>query len=76
MAKSDGPAWFDAIGIDKTCRLVGMTHGMVTLTRALDSDEHTLWLFDAPIERGDPRTMRNRYADYLAGHWTERLYRE
>lgn len=74
--KDEGPEWLKALGIDKTCRLVGMTHGMVTLTRAMDSDEYTLWLFDKPELVGDRRTVRNAYADYLAGHWLERYYRE
>lgn len=71
----DGPAWFNNIGVDKTCRLVGMFQGMVVLTRAMDSDEHTLWLFDFPQATGDARTIRNMYADYLAGDWLERYYR-
>lgn len=75
-AKTDGPDWFDALGIDKTCRLVGQFQGMVTLTRAMDSDEHTLWLFDHPQATGDRRTIRNLYADYLVGDWLEKYYRE
>lgn len=72
----DGPEWLKALGIDRTCRLVGMLQGMVVLTRAMDSDEHTLWLFDFPQATGDRRTIRNLYADYLKGDWLEKFYRE
>ena len=75
MAKGDdGPAWLAALGIDRTCRLVAMTGGMVTLTRT-DDGEHTLWLFDHPEMVGDAPTVRSAYADYLRGHWLEGYYR-
>jgi hypothetical protein len=79
IPKSDGPPWFDRIGIDKTCRLVGMCRGMITLTRT-DDGTHTLWIYDQPVANGDAVTMRNRYADHLAADpksaWLEWLYRK
>lgn len=74
MAKTE-KHWLDALGLDKTCRLVGMHCGMVVLTVALDSDEHTLWYFDYPQATGDRRTIRNLYADHMAGDWLEKYYR-
>lgn len=71
----DGAAWLDALGIDKTCRLCGMYQGRIVLTKAIDSDEHTLWYFDFPQATGDRRTIRNLYADHLKGDWLEKYYR-
>ncbi len=82
VGKSDnGPAWFNRIGIDRTCRLVGMYGGIVTLTRTMNdwpldkSKTHTVWLYDHPLATGDAATMRNRFADHMPGHWLEFIYR-
>jgi len=72
--RDDGPPWFKRIGIDRTCRLVGMCRGMVTLTCA-DDGTHTLWIYDQPVAIGDATTMRNRYADNMCGDWLEAYYR-
>jgi hypothetical protein len=72
--RDDGPAWFKRLGIDRTCRLVGMHAGMVTLTHAPD-DMHTVWLYDHPLASGDRTAMRTLYADHMRGHWLEPYYR-
>lgn len=52
-------AWFDRIGIDKTCRLVGMCRGMITLTKA--GDVYTLWIYDHPLMTGEMIPVREQY---------------
>lgn len=69
----DAPAWFKRIGIDRTCRLVAMCRGMVTLTRT-DDGTHTLWLYDAPIASGPAALIRPLYAQYLPDDWLRHLY--
>lgn len=68
------PAWYKALGIDKSRRLVGMCRGMITLTAEPDG-AHTVWLYDYPIASGDATTMRSLYADHMRGHWLEKYYR-
>jgi hypothetical protein len=51
--------WLDRIGIDKSCRLVGMCRGMITLTKA--HDIYTLWIYDYPLMTGEMIPVRERY---------------
>lgn len=83
MARADdeGPPWFKRLGIDRTCRLVAMCRGMVTLTRTindwqLSEKTHTLWLFDQPLQTGSAVEMRRAFAAYLIGNdaWLYKFY--
>lgn len=66
--------WFDRLGIDRTCRLVGLHAGMLALTVEPDGT-HAIWMLGERILAGDAQTMRNAFADRMGDHWLAFIYR-
>ena len=70
--------WFDRFANIKASdpiRLVGHTRGMVTLTRDVATDEHTLWLYDHPLATGPAQPLRAQYAGYVSNLAIAQIYR-